>query len=82
MVVIGGAFFPWWICVIAALIYALWYSASYELFVVGIIFDANYGASFSLQTFPYIYTSCMAAILLFSLYARNYTKFSAERKNI
>lgn len=82
MVVVGGAFFPWWLCVIAALAYALWYSASYELFVVGVIFDASYGTSFSLRTFPYIYTSCMAAVLLCSLYAQNYTRFSAERKKI
>lgn len=82
MIVVGGVFFPWWFCVVTALLYAFWYSAGYELFLVGIMFDASYGAAFSSQAFPYIYTSCMAVILLSSLYVRNYISFSAERKKI
>ena len=56
-----GLLFPFWAFCIAAACYIVW-KPGYELLVLGVCIDAQFGIS--LFGVPYLYTTVIAALLL------------------
>jgi hypothetical protein len=72
VVALVGLFMPIWFCILASLCYAFWWTG-YELIVLGVLIDAQFGLGTSI--FAYTYTLMLGAVVLSAESIKPYLSF-------
>lgn len=71
-VVLSGLLMPFWFFIACAFLYALW-KPGYELIVLGMFIDAQFGIPEN--EFPYVYTLSLGILVLATSFLKPYLRF-------